>query len=131
MHLKEIGRIHSPYKNKGDAPRQGRASKEEIIIELHEVFKDGLKGLKKDDYILVIYWGDRANRDVLISKPPMKEEDYGVFASRSPNRPNPLAVNVAKILKIEDSKLTLVGLDALDGSPVLDIKIHIDMLNEV
>lgn len=131
MHLKEIGRIHSPYKNKGDAPRQGRASKEEMILELHEAFKGGLEGLEKGDHILVIYWGDRADRDVLISKPPMKEESYGVFASRSPNRPNPLAVNVAKILKIEDSKLTLVGLDALDGSPVLDIKIHIDMLNEV
>ncbi len=129
MELKRIGTIQSPYVLKGDAPRQGKLSKEEMILDIDPLYQDALLGLEAGKDIVVIYWGDRADRSTLRSTPPSRQEECGVFASRSPNRPNPLALNVAKIVSISNHQLKVIGLDALDGSPLLDIKAYSPMVD--
>jgi tRNA-Thr(GGU) m(6)t(6)A37 methyltransferase TsaA len=124
MQLNPIGVIHSPYKERGDAPRQGRLSENELTLEIFPQFADALKGVTRASHLIVLYWGDRAKRDTLQSPTPFSETPVGVFASRSPNRPNPIAFCVADLICLEGNLLTVRGVDALDGSPLLDIKVY-------
>jgi tRNA-Thr(GGU) m(6)t(6)A37 methyltransferase TsaA len=131
MELTPIGVIHSPYKERGDAPRQGRLSDNEITLEIFPQFADGLKDISRASHLIVLYWGDRAKRDVLQSRTPLSEIPVGVFASRSPNRPNPIAFCVADLLRREENRLIVRGVDALDGSPLLDIKAYAAALDAI
>lgn len=128
MNLQQIGIIHSPYREKGEAPRQGFHTEDISEIELFEDFVSGMDGANLDRRLLVIYWGDRADRSVIKSKTPFTDVPVGVFTSRSPNRPNPLAVCIASIVEINGRFIKVKGLDALDQSPLLDIKVHIEEL---
>ncbi len=120
MTLKEIGIIHSPYKIKEDAPRQGRLKDNTFKIEVYPEYAPGLKCLDSISHLMVLYWADKSDRTTL--QVDREEELRGVFATRSPSRPNPINHCVAKILKIEDNILTVDGLDALDQSPLIDLK---------
>lgn len=124
MQLKPIGVIHSPYFEQKDAPRQGRLSENRIILEIFPEFSVGLKEIEKASHVYVLYWGDRSNREILQSPTPFSREPVGVFASRSPNRPNPIALCVADLIDRDGNRLTVRGVDALDGSPLLDIKVY-------
>lgn len=124
MQLIPIGVIHSPYQVRYDAPRQGRLSDNEITLEIFPQFTAALKGIARNSHLIVLYWGDRADRQVLQSKTPFSETPVGVFASRSPNRPNPIAFCVADLLRQQENRLIVRGVDALDGSPLLDIKAY-------
>jgi len=124
MQLNPIGVVHSPYKERGDAPRQGRLSEKEMTLEIFPQFLDGLKDIAMASHLIILYWGDRAKRDTLQSRTPFSEIPMGVFASRSPNRPNPIAFCVADLIRQEENLLIVRGLDALDGSPLLDIKVY-------
>lgn len=124
MELTPIGLIHSPYQERGDAPRQGRLSNNEITLEIFPQFADALKDITRSSHLIVLYWGDRANRSILQSKTPFSDVPVGVFASRSPNRPNPIAFCVVDLLRQEGNRLIVRGVDALDGSPLLDIKTY-------
>lgn len=126
MQLKQIGVIRSPYKEKQEAPRQGFDSEEISEIELFEEFASGMDGVDIQRKLLVLYWGDRADRAVIKSKTPFSEVPVGVFTSRSPNRPNPVAVCIADIVSISGRFIKVKGLDALDQSPLLDMKVHIE-----
>jgi tRNA-Thr(GGU) m(6)t(6)A37 methyltransferase TsaA len=132
MELKQIGVIHSPYQQREDAPRQGRLSDETITIEIFPDFISGLKDIDRLSYMIVLYWGDRSNRDILQSKTPFSNgEMVGVFCSRSPNRPNPIAICVAKLIRQENNLLFVQGVDALDGSPLLDLKVYSPELDAI
>jgi tRNA (adenine37-N6)-methyltransferase len=133
MQLTPIGVIHSPYKQRGDAPRQGRLSDNEITLEIYPQFAAALKDVTRCSHLIVLYWGDRANRETLQSRTPFSDVPVGVFSSRSPNRPNPIAFCVADLIRQEGNRLIVRGVDALDGSPLLDIKAYapaIDCLPE-
>jgi tRNA-Thr(GGU) m(6)t(6)A37 methyltransferase TsaA len=129
MQLTPIGVIHSPYKQRGEAPRQGRLSDNEITLEIYPQFAAALKDIDRSSHLIVLYWGDRANRDVLQSRTPFSEIPVGVFSSRSPHRPNPIAFCVADLIRQEGNRLTVRGVDALDGSPLLDIKAYAPALD--
>lgn len=131
MELKPIGVIHSPYLERGDAPRQGRMSDKEMTLEIFPEFGEALKEIEKVSHIFVLYWGDRSNRETLQSKTPFSEEPVGVFASRSPNRPNPIALCIADLLRRDGNRLVVKGLDALDGSPLLDIKVYSPAIDSI
>lgn len=131
MELRPIGVIHSPYLKHQDAPRQGRMSDKEMILEIYPEYSQALKEIEKVSHIFVLYWGDRANREILQSKTSFSEELVGVFASRSPNRPNPIALCIADLLRREDNQLVIKGLDALDGSPLLDIKVYSPAIDSI
>ena len=119
-----IGIVHSPYKEKGSAPRQGRMTRDISELEIFPQFADGLDGLFPGDDIFVLCWFDRSDRDVLIvpSRRDPSGEPRGVFSTRSPARPNPISLTLVKILEIRKTTLVVRGLEMLDGTPVLDIK---------
>jgi tRNA-Thr(GGU) m(6)t(6)A37 methyltransferase TsaA len=122
MRLKQIGIINSPYKKGEDAPRQGRYSEKLSEITVFEEYLEGLQDIERHKYYYVFYWLDRAKRDKLKGIPPGKKEERGVFSIRSPIRPNPIALCLVELVKIEKNVLQVKWLDALDGSPLIDIK---------
>ena len=124
MQLHPIGVIHSPYQARVQAPCQGRLSENESTLEIFPPFTSGLKDIERCSHLIVLYWGDRANRETLQSPTPFSEVPVGVFSSRSPNRPNPIAFCVAALIRKEGERLIVRGVDALDGSPLLDIKAY-------
>ena len=124
MQLNPIGIIHSPYQERGQAPRQGRLSDNEITLEIFPQFADALKDVEHCSHLIVLYWGDQADRAILQSRTPFSEIPVGVFSSRSPNRPNPIAFCVADLVRREGDTLIVRGVDALEGSPLLDIKVY-------
>ncbi|MDK2992593.1 MAG: hypothetical protein PWP48_1826 [Clostridiales bacterium] len=129
IELKPIGIIHSRYKDKKGAPRQGRLSDNLAVIELFDEYVPGLKGVETLTNLFVLYWGDRSDRNVLQSTTPFSTEQIGVFSSRSPNRPNPIALCIVDLVSVDGNKLTVRGLDALDGSLLLDIKAYSSSLD--
>ena len=120
--LRPIGFVRSPYKTKGDAPRQGRLSDTVSEIVIADEFREGLKDVGKTSHLFILSWFDRADRSVLRATPPHEGVEHGVFATRSPNRPNPVALTLVDLIHCDKGVLTVRGLDALDGTPVLDIK---------
>lgn len=132
MELKPIGVIHSPYQERGQAPRQGRLSKKEVTLEIFSEFAPALKGIDHYTHLIVLYWVDRANRETLQSHTPHKGQGkLGIFSTRSPNRPNPIAFCVASLIRQEGNQLTVRWVDALDGSPLLDLKPYSPALDSV
>ena len=127
MQLQEIGVVHNAYKNLTDIPRQGRMSEEVSEIEIHPAFTDGLLKIEQNKYLIVLYWAHLAKRDLLKTIPPASKEIHGVFASRSPGRPNPLSLCIAELIAREGNTLRVKGLDALDGSAIIDIKPYTKM----
>lgn len=127
MQLQEIGIVHNAYKNLTDIPRQGRMSEEVSEIEIHPDFSDGLLKIEQNKYLIVLYWAHLAKRDILKTIPPAAKEIHGVFASRSPGRPNPLSLCIAELIKHNGRTLRVKGIDALDGSSVIDIKPYTQM----
>lgn len=120
--VRPIGIIRSPYKSDGDAPRQGRFTMDISDIEVFPQYEEGLRGIEGYSHLIVLYWFDRARRDKLLAKPPHTDEELGVFATRSPNRPNPIGFCVVDLIERNGRNLKVSGLDALDGSPLIDIK---------
>ena len=102
-------------------------SEEVSEIEIHPAFTDGLLKIEQNKYLIVLYWAHLAKRDILKTLPPMSKEIHGVFASRSPGRPNPLSLCIAELIAREGNILRVKGLDALDGSSIIDIKPYTKM----
>jgi len=119
-----IGIVHSPFKEIGEAPKQGRFSDKPSTITIYEKYRDGLSGLSPGDKVFILCWFDRSERDILKVKPHGHGEGEmrGVFATRAPVRPNPISLTLVTILSIDNLVITVKGLEALDNTPVLDIK---------
>jgi len=122
MTLCPIGEIHTPYARREDIPRQGRLSPELCEIEVYPKYAYALKDIEQCTHLFVIFWLHLADRDRLTATPPLDGKEHGVFATRSPNRPNPLALDAVELLEVTENRLTVRGMDALDGSILLDIK---------
>ena len=120
--IRPIGYVRSPYKEKKDAPRQGRLSDMVSEIVIDEKYLSGLDDVEKKSHLIILSWFDRADRTMLRATPPHDPVEHGVFATRSPNRPNPVAFSVVDLIEREGNVLRVRGLDALDGTPVVDIK---------
>jgi len=117
-----IGRIRTPWKRRDDCPKNPRESDAVCTVELDPRWVEGLAGLETVSHVVLLYWMDQARRDLVLQSPRHYAERRGTFALRSPARPNPIAVSVAKLLGVDGNVLTVVGLDCLDGTPLLDIK---------
>jgi len=122
MILCPIGLIHTPYARREDIPRQGRLSSELCEIEVFPEFAPALKDIEQCTHLFVIFWLHLADRNRLTATPPHNNQEHGVFATRSPNRPNPLALDIVELQEVKGNRLTVRGMDALDGSVLLDIK---------
>ncbi len=117
-----IGRIRTPFATRDDCPRQGSADGPVCRIEIDEPWRPGLKGLERYERVEVLYWLDRARRDLVQQSPKSDAVATGVFALRSPLRPNPIATALATVVTIEADAILVRGLDCIDGTPLLDIK---------
>jgi tRNA-Thr(GGU) m(6)t(6)A37 methyltransferase TsaA len=117
-----IGRIRTPWTSRDDCPKNGRESEAVCSIELDQRYAAGLQSVETCSHLLVLYWMDRARRDLVLQAPRHYSEHRGTFALRSPVRPNPIAASIVRLIRVEDARLSVVGLDCLDGTPLLDIK---------
>jgi tRNA-Thr(GGU) m(6)t(6)A37 methyltransferase TsaA len=130
LELNPIGIIHSPYKNTGEAPYQGYKSEELSQIEVFEEFEEGLKDIEGFSHIIVIYWFHKSQGYHLLVKTPWDDKLHGLFTTRSPHRPCPLGLTVVELVARERNILKVKGLDAVDGTPLLDIKPCIPAIDE-
>jgi tRNA-Thr(GGU) m(6)t(6)A37 methyltransferase TsaA len=128
--LNSIGVIRTPYIN--NAPYQPvKDVKGEFRIVLKKEFTEGLKQLASFKYIFVVFYLDKIIRSKLLTVKPDWAEgiEVGVFASRSPDRPNPIGISIVQIKKIEGNVIRISGMDAFDMTPVLDIKPYLSELD--
>ena len=121
--LKIIGIIHSPYKIASDVPRQFR--KEISEIEIYEEYQQGLKDIDGFSHLHIFYWLHKSKKFSLYVNTPWDDIPHGLFATRSPHRPNPIAYTIVKLIKKDINILKVKGLDAIDGTPIIDIKPYI------
>jgi formylmethanofuran dehydrogenase subunit E len=114
--------IHSPYLSRDDAPRLGRFSDALVTLEILPKFAEGLQDIEQEFHLIVLYWLDRSNRTTLRAISPLTGIEHGVFAIRSPDRPNPIGICIVELVRHEGNQLFVRGLYALDGRPLLDVK---------
>ncbi len=120
--IRFIGRIRTPWMDREDCPRQGHQDGPECRIEVFEPWVSALDGIEKFETLEILYWLDRARRDLVRQKPRRADRAYGTFALRSPVRPNPIGTALVRLVRVETPVLVVRGLDCLDGTPLLDIK---------
>ena len=125
-----IGIIHSPFKDSKGIPRQASgASDVAAEIEIYKEYMEGLSDLDGFSHLVVIFHLHLVTRSSLKAHPPWDNKEHGVFATRSPHRPNPIGVSVVRLENIDGNILHISGVDMLDGTPLLDIKPYIPNLN--
>jgi tRNA-Thr(GGU) m(6)t(6)A37 methyltransferase TsaA len=124
IQIKPVGWIESPLTDRATAPKQGSEGAPEAWIVFEPDLIDALHGIEVGDEILLLTWLDRGRRDVLQTHPRDDPENsiQGVFNTRSPDRPNPIGLHPATVLAIEGTRMRVSELEALDGTPVLDVK---------
>ena len=117
-----IGRIRTPWTRREDCPKNARESDATCSIEVDERWADALTDVETCSHLFVLYWMDRARRDLVLQVPRHSGEPRGSFALRSPVRPNPIAASVVRLIERKGRVLSVAGLDCLDGTPLLDLK---------
>jgi tRNA-Thr(GGU) m(6)t(6)A37 methyltransferase TsaA len=124
MELVAIGTVASPLKDRGSAPKQGDEGAPEAWLVFEPGMADGLEGIAAGDELLVLTWLDRARRDILRVRPrgALDRPEQGVFNTRSPDRPNPIGLHRVTVAAVEGPRLRVRHLEALDGTPILDVK---------
>ncbi len=122
--LTPVGWVESPLQDLAEAPKQGDEGAPDAWLVMREDVLDALNGLEVGDELLVLTWLDRARRDVLEVHPrgDASRPSTGVFATRSPDRPNPIGLHPVVVAEIDGNRLRVRRLEALDGTPVLDLK---------
>ncbi len=122
--LHPIGFIKSPIKLREDAPSQGDEGAPDAWIIVNKDVASGLDGIHIGDEIIILTWFHLSSRDVLKLHPRWDENNplTGVFATRSPDRPNPIGLHQAKVIERNENRLKVTALEAIDGTPVIDIK---------
>lgn len=118
-----IGVVRSPHAEKAQVPKGPGAKHEaEGVLEILPAYEEGLTDIEGFSHLYVIWVFDRADEPVLMSQPPIADRPHGVFATRSPRRPNPIGLTVVQLLRRDGRRVFVKGVDMLDGTPILDIK---------
>jgi len=118
-----IGHIRSPYRNTQQVPKGlGAQHEAEGILDVLPQYEVGLTDIEGFSHLIVIWVFDRAGGFELLGTPPSDNRPHGVFATRSPRRPNPIGLTVVELIRREGSRLHVRGVDMLDGTPILDLK---------
>jgi len=121
--MRPIGFVRSPFEERSEVPRGlGAKHTQEGVLEILPELEEGLTDIEGFSHLLVIWVFDRSEGFDLMSHPPSDNRPHGVFATRSPFRPNPLGLTVVELLRREGNRLHVRGVDMLDGTPILDIK---------
>lgn len=133
MHnIKQIGIIHSPHSSIEDMPIQPNGARGvEGLVLVDEKYIDGLQDLEGFSHIYLLYSFHKATRTELLVKPFLDKQKRGVFATRSPLRPNHIGISIVKLKRVEGNKVVVENIDILDGTPLLDIKPYIEKFDTV
>jgi tRNA-Thr(GGU) m(6)t(6)A37 methyltransferase TsaA len=124
MKLVAVGTVESALTDRASAPKQGDEGAPEAWLAFEPAFADALDGIAAGDELLVLTWLDRANRDVLRVHPrsDLTRAQQGVFNTRSPDRPNPIGLHRVTVIEIDGTRMRVRDLEALDGTPIVDVK---------
>lgn len=118
-----IGRVRSPFTEPSEIPKGlGAEHQAEGVLEIETRFETGLVDIEGFSHLYVLWFFDRVDRVELTAWPPADDRPHGVFATRSPQRPNPIGLTVVELVAREGCNLRVAGVDMLDGTPILDIK---------
>jgi tRNA-Thr(GGU) m(6)t(6)A37 methyltransferase TsaA len=117
-----IGRIRTPFATLADCPKNTRESSATATVELADAYAAGLEGVEQFSHLVLLYWLDEARRDLIRQAPRHLASPRGVFALRSPVRPNPIGIAVVELLSADRATLQVRNVDCRDGTPLLDIK---------
>ena len=118
-----IGHIRSPFKTTQQIPKGlGAKHPEEGVLEILPQFEIGLTDIEGFSHLIVLWEFDRAGGFALLASPPSDDRQHGVFATRSPKRPNPIGLTIVELIRREGPRLHVRGVDMLDGTPILDLK---------
>ena len=130
LHL--IGRVESPLTSTADAPRQGDEGAPNAYLILNPDVRAGLDGIAFGDEIMVLTWLHEADRSVLRVHPrgDLSRPEAGVFSTRAPSRPNPIGLHRVRVLGIDGVRLQVSGLEAIDGTPIVDLKPVLGSIDE-
>lgn len=122
--LSAIGVIRSTIKERAEAPMQGSEGAPDAWLEVNQSVAEGLDGLARGDELIVLTWLHRANREVLKVHPRSDRSRplTGVFATRSPDRPNPIGLHQVTVREVDENRLRIGPIEVIDGTPVVDIK---------
>ena len=122
--LRAIGRVRSPLTDPSSAPKQGDEGAPDAWIDFEPEMLEAMQSIRVGDEMLVLTWLDRADRDVLVVHPrgDASRPPEGVFTTRSPHRPNPIGLHRVEVAEAEGGRLRVRNLEALDGTPVVDVK---------
>lgn len=127
--MQPIGYVRSPYKDTQEIPKGlGATHEAEGILEIQPEFEPGLTDIEGFSHLFVIWAFDRSEGYQLVGTPPSDDRPHGVFATRSPRRPNPIGLTVVELLGREGRVLSVRGIDMLDGTPILDIKPYLSSI---
>jgi tRNA-Thr(GGU) m(6)t(6)A37 methyltransferase TsaA len=126
-----IGRIRTPWTRREDCPKNARGSDAECTVEVDPRYAAGLNGVAGCSHLVLLYFMHKARRDLLVQAPRHHPEPRGTFSVRSPVRPNPIAMSVVRLVRVEGTALSVVGLDCLDGTPLIDIKPYFASVDSV
>ena len=122
--IEAVGHVQSSLTDLDAAPRQADEGAPEAWLVLNPSVEDALRGIRAGDEVIALTWLDRARRDVLLVHPrgDAKRPQEGVFNTRSPHRPNPIGLHQVRVTAVEPLRLRVSGLEAIDGTPIIDIK---------
>ena len=123
-----IGWVESPLVDRAEAPRQGNEGSPEAWLVFDEPFVEGARDLAEGTDVIVLTWLDRADRAVLATRPrdDPRNPELGVFSTRSPDRPNPIGLHRVHIVSVDGPRVLVRDLEALDGTPIVDVKPVLD-----
>lgn len=124
LELTPIGRVESTLIDRASAPKQGHEGAPEAAIVFDPAVVEALDGIRAGDELIILTWLDRADRDVLRTRPRNDPANpiQGVFSTRSPDRPNPIGLHPVEVISLAGATMRVRNLEALDGTPVLDVK---------
>jgi len=129
--VRPIGFVHSPFSEAHQVPRGLGAKHEEAgVLEILPEFESGLKDIEGFTHLFVLWVFDRSQGYELVGTPPCDTQPHGVFASRSPRRPNPIGLTVVRLQAREGNRLHVRGVDMVEGTPILDIKPYLSSVPE-
>ena len=130
MKLKQIGVIHTPYKTLTECPRQTCKSEQIAEIEVFKEYEGGLKDIEGFSHLIVLYWLHKSTGYSSLVRTPWDTELHGLFTTRTPNRPNPIGISIVRLVERKGNILRVKGIDAIDGTPLIDIKPHVPEFDE-
>ena len=128
--MKPIGYVRNAYTNTDQIPKGlGAEHKAEGVLEILREFEQGLLDIEGFSHLFVLWVFDRSEKpDDLLAHPPSDNQPHGLFATRSPQRPNPIGLTVVELVRREGNRLHVRGVDMLDGTPILDLKPYLSGL---